>query len=81
MHAYFKRKVQYVRERLEGREDIDERKIFITHSGGFTAEELQTVEDEVRKYQNFDAVYHTRAGCTVSNHCGPKTLGILFERK
>ena len=73
--------IQYVRERLEGREDIDTRKIFITNSGGFTAEELQAVEDEVKKYHDFDVIYHTRAGCTVSNHCGPKTLGILFERK
>ena len=73
--------VQYVRERLEGREDIDTRKVFITNSGGFTDEELQAVEDEVRKHQNFDVIYHSRAGCTVSNHCGPKTLGILFERK
>ena len=73
--------VQYVRERLEGREDIDTSKIFITNSGGFTDEELQAVEDEVRKHQNFDVIYHSRAGCTVSNHCGPKTLGILFERK
>ncbi len=73
--------LQYVRERLEGREDIDSRKIFITNSGGFSDEELQAVEDEVKKWQSFDVIYHTRAGCTVSNHCGPKTLGILFETK
>ncbi|MBE7016927.1 MAG: DegV family protein [Ruminococcaceae bacterium] len=73
--------IQYVRERLEGREDINTKRIFITHSGGFTAEEIQAVEDEVKKYQNFGEILHTRAGCTVSNHCGPKTLGILFERK
>lgn len=73
--------LQYVRDRLEGREDIDTRRIFITHSGGFGEAELKAVEDEVRKYQNFGEVLHTRAGCTVSNHCGPKTLGILFERK
>ena len=77
----FKCIMAYVRERLEGREDIDTRRIFITHSGGFTPEELQQVEDEVKKYQQFDEILHTRAGCTVSSHCGPKTLGILFVRK
>lgn len=71
----------YVRDRLTGREDIDTRKIFVTHSGGFTDEELKAVEDAVLSCMSFDAVYRTRAGCTVSNHCGPKTLGILFERK
>ena len=24
---------------------------------------------------------HTLAGCTVSTHCGPKTLGVLFIEK
>ncbi len=73
--------VQYVRERLEGREDIDTKRIFITNSGNFSDEELQAVEDEVKKYHEFGEILRTRAGCTVSNHCGPKTLGILFEKK
>ncbi len=73
--------IQYVRERLEGREDIKLNRIFITNSGEFTEEELKAVEDEVRKYQSFDEILFSRAGCTVSNHCGPKTLGILFEKK
>jgi fatty acid-binding protein DegV len=29
----------------------------------------------------FDEIYVTRAGCTISSHCGPNTLGILFVRK
>ncbi len=73
--------IQYVRERLEGREDIKLNRIFITNSGEFTEEELKAVEEEVKKYQSFGEILFSRAGCTVSNHCGPKTLGILFERK
>jgi len=26
-------------------------------------------------------VLETYAGCTVSSHCGPNTLGVLFVRK
>ncbi len=73
--------IQYVRERLEGREDIKLNRVFITNSGEFTDEEIKAVEEEVKKYQSFDEILFSRAGCTVSNHCGPKTLGILFERK
>lgn len=73
--------LQYVRDRLEGRGDIDWKRVFITNSGGFTDAELQAVEDEVKKYGHFEEILHTRAGCTVSNHCGPKTLGILFCKK
>ena len=76
--AYQKCLLQYVKERLEGRDDIDTRRIFITESGGFTPEEVAEVEAAVRGYQPFEEVLHTRAGCTVSSHCGPRTLGILY---
>lgn len=76
--AYQKCLLQYVKDRLEGRDDIDLRRIFITESGGFTPKEVAEVEAAVRSYQPFEEVLHTRAGCTVSSHCGPRTLGILY---
>ena len=76
--AYQKCLLQYVKERLEGRDDIDPHRIFITESGGFTPEEVAEVAEAVRSYQPFEEVLHTRAGCTVSSHCGPRTLGILY---
>ena len=76
--AYQKCLLQYVKERLEGRDDIDPHRIFITESGGFTPEEVAEVEAAVRGYQPVEEVLHTRAGCTVSSHCGPRTLGILY---
>ena len=76
--AYQKCLLQYVKDRLEGRDDIDLRRIFITESGGFTPEKVAEVETAVRSYQPFEEVLHTRAGCTVSSHCGPRTLGILY---
>ena len=48
--------LQYIRERLKGRDDIDTRRIFITESGGFTPEELAQVEAAVRSCQPFDEV-------------------------
>ena len=42
------------------------------------AEKTGLSEAAVRSYQPFDEVLHTRAGCTVSSHCGPRTLGILY---
>ena len=42
--AYQKCLLQYVKDRLEGRDDIDLRRIFITESGGFTPEEIQTAQ-------------------------------------
>ena len=72
--------LQYVRDRLQGRDDIDQRRIFITCTTTSDAMR-QAVEDEVRRLMHFDEIIHSRAGCTISNHCGPNTLGILFYRK
>ena len=73
--------LQYVRERLEGRDDIDTRRIFITDSGHLSDELRERVKAEILKYQPFEEIYMTRAGCTVSSHCGPGTLGILYFHK
>jgi len=35
----------------------------------------------VQKLQPFEEICVTRAGCTVSSHCGPGTLGVLYIRK
>mgnify|MGYP001290458529 FL=1 len=72
--------VQYIEERLKGRDDIDCHRIFITDSGcdEATWRELERV---VRACQPFEEVIHTRAGCTVSNHRGPGCMGILYYHK
>jgi len=71
---------EYVTDRLVGREDIRQDRIFITHSG-ISQERIDIVKAAVEKHMHFDDIYVTRAGCTISSHCGPNTLGILFVRK
>ncbi|MBR6952155.1 MAG: DegV family protein [Oscillospiraceae bacterium] len=73
--------LQYVKDRLKGREDIDPRRIFITYAKGVSRQTADRVEEAVRSLVPFTSVYHTYAGCTISNHCGPVCLGILFFRK
>ena len=72
--------LDYVKDRLEGRTDIRTERIFITHSG-ISDERVELVKKAVEQYQHFDEILVTRAGCTISSHCGPNTLGILFVRK
>ena len=71
---------QYVKERLDGRTDIDEGLAFITHPA-CQKNVVDAAMDEARAYGSFDEIVETHAGCTVSCHCGPNTLGILFVRK
>ena len=70
----------YVRDKLAAPETVDPRRIFITDSG-FDEQTRDLVEKTVRECVPFAEVYRTRAGCTVSCHCGPGCLGILFYRK
>ena len=77
---YAKCLANYVKERLEGREDIDHDTLFVTHTV-ITDECHQAVMAALQTYGHFENIYDTVAGCTVSCHCGPGTLGILFVRK
>lgn len=70
----------YVKDRLDGRDDLDDDTIFITHTD-VSPESLAAVHDGVAQYGHFRQVYESSAGCTVSCHCGPGTMGILFVRK
>lgn len=70
----------YVHDKLADRDDIRPRRIFLTHSG-ISAEMAELVKAEIAQCQNFDEVLETRAGCTVSSHCGPNCLGVLFIEK
>ena len=72
--------VQYIEDRLKGSDDIDTHRIFITDSG-LSEEMRQELEDVVRACQPFDEVLHTQAGCTISQHCGPACMGILYYHK
>jgi len=70
---------QYVRDRLKDRTDIDPSRVFITYST-CPKEIVEQVKASVRELGGFREIIVTRAGCTVSSHCGPNTLGILFKR-
>ena len=70
----------YIADRLSGRGDLMLNRVFITHSG-LSEDLVKLARDTVRELQPFQEICVTRAGCTVSSHCGPGTIGVLFVRK
>ena len=70
----------YVRTMLEGRTDLDLHRIFVTHSG-MAKEVVDSLIALVKELQPFEEVLETRAGCTISSHCGPDCVGVLFFTK
>lgn len=77
---YDKCLANYVKDRLADREDLDDGTLFVTKTT-VSDECYSAVMEAVGEYGKFQHLYETDAGCTVSCHCGPGTLGILFVRK
>lgn len=69
--------IQYVDEQLSAYDNIRTDKIFITHAG-IGEEYVKLVYDHLKSRNFFENIYITTASCTISSHCGPGTLGILF---
>ncbi|MCC2253908.1 DegV family protein [Ruminococcus sp. CLA-AA-H200] len=72
--------VKYVKDQLSKYADIDTDLLFITHSG-ISQEYIDAVKKTVDETMKFKEIHITKASCTISCHCGPNTLGILFETK
>lgn len=71
---------QYAEDRLADREDLVPTRVFVTHAG-CEQSVVDSIVELVKSKGIFDEVFVTRAGCTVSSHCGANTLGVLFIRK
>ena len=70
----------YVTDRIKDHDDFDKKRVFITDSG-VDMEIVETVEKLLREYGGFEEIHHTLAGSTISGHCGPGCLGILYYNK
>lgn len=60
--------------------DIDKEFLFVTHSNatknfGYIDEKISSIKD------SFDNIFETKAGCTISSHCGEGCIGILYIEK
>ena len=77
---YDKCLANYVEDRLKDRPNLETDLLFVTHTP-VTDECMAAVKEAIAKYgSRFTHVEDTNAGCTVSCHCGPGTLGVLFIR-
>lgn len=68
---------QYIKERLAGK-SVRPGHVFIVNSGEVSDETIAELEAFVRELVPVTEFHRGIAGCTISSHCGPKTLGVLF---
>ncbi len=71
---------KYIEDQLSELDAIEPDHVFVTHAG-CDAEICESCVEQVKALGYFKEVHLTRAGCTVSSHCGRNTLGVLFVRK
>lgn len=69
---------KYYKQMMERVDDIDPKRIVVTHCMTESAAEIKTL---LETEHGFDNVEITEASPTISTHCGPGTLGILFLYK
>lgn len=71
---------QYISDHLGDGADVDPKRVFLTHAG-CDSEIVDACLAQVRDILPQSEVVLSRAGCTISSHCGQNTLGVLFLRK
>ncbi len=67
---------QYIDEKLSS-PGIDYSRIFVDHSG-IDAEEIEELKAYIEDNYDFREVLVSRAGSTISTHCGPGTFALMF---
>ena len=70
---------KYICDRLGDASDVIKGHIFVTHAG-CEQSVIDACVTEVRAIAPEAEIHVTRAGCTISSHCGRNTLGVLFIR-
>ena len=69
---------KYFDQVMERASDIDPKRIFVTHC---LSDKAQAVKTRLENEFGFTNVMITDASPTISTHCGPGTIGVLFLYK
>jgi DegV family protein with EDD domain len=64
---------------IENKDNLDQKRLIITHALGL--KDSLYVKEQFEKLLNINEIMITETGCSVSSHCGPNTLGILYMWK
>ena len=77
MHKVY---TQYIQDML-ATEGVDTKFGVLVHSGRIEPSELEELRQLALDLVPFQELPIVQAGCTVSSHCGPGTIGIIFARQ
>lgn len=61
---------------INDKDKVDKSRIIITHS--LSNKDALYLKDELSKNIDVENIIITKAGCVISSHCGPNTIGIIY---
>ncbi|MFC5453010.1 DegV family protein [Paenibacillus aestuarii] len=70
---------QLLNNALAYADNMDEDFLFVTHA--VASDEAAYLKKEIEQRAKVKRVVITEAGCVISSHCGPQTVGIVFAKK
>lgn len=71
---------KYVKYLKELHPNPDKTRVFVTHTK-MDSQLIEHTKELVKEYFDFETILETVAGATITSHCGPGTLGVLFLDK
>lgn len=71
---------KFFKDKLYNRDDIDLRRIYLTHSGADESD-IELAKNTILSLNNFEEVIINKTSCTISSHCGRNTFGLIFLKK
>jgi len=72
---------QYISDSLKDVNKFDPARVVIANSGDINPEIISFAKGVIEGKNKFTEVITADAGCTISSHCGPKTLAIFYIKK
>ena len=70
----------YSKERLIGRDDIDTQLLLFAQAEA-SPEAISAARKNIQEFGKFREIEEIEAGCTISCHCGPNTIGLFYMLK
>ena len=67
---------KYCRDVLAENQNPDKKYAFVTYTTA--TDEMVAIAKSALQSAGFETIYETKAGATITSHCGENTLGILF---
>lgn len=61
---------------IKDKDNMDKKRVFVTHAQG--PEDAMFLKKRLEEVLDVEEILITDAGCVISSHCGPNTVGILY---